>query len=71
MKQLKLAVIALFTLVTVSNVSAQDENNPWAVGFGVNIVDFYNGFYILEHTQVGARKRQFLKLFFICLAKNN
>ena len=41
MKQLKLAVIALFTLVTVSNVSAQDENNPWAIGFGVNIVDFY------------------------------
>ena len=43
MKQLKLAVIALFTLVTVSNVSAQDENNPWAIGFGVNIVDFYGG----------------------------
>ena len=43
MKRLKLAVIALFTLVTVSNVSAQDENNPWVVGFGVNIVDFYNG----------------------------
>ena len=43
MKRLKLAVIALFTLVTVSNVSAQDENNPWVVGFGVNVVDFYNG----------------------------
>ena len=43
MKLLKLAVIALFTLVTVSNVSAQDENNPWAIGFGVNIVDFYGG----------------------------
>ncbi|MGJ8743857.1 OmpA family protein [Polaribacter sp.] len=39
MKRLKLAVIALFTLVTVSNVSAQDENNPWVVGFGVNVVD--------------------------------
>ena len=43
MKRLKLAVIALFALVTVSNVSAQDENNPWVVGFGVNVVDFYNG----------------------------
>ena len=43
MKQLKLAVIALFTLVTVSNVNAQDENNPWAVSFGVNVVDFYGG----------------------------
>ncbi|TMM29937.1 OmpA family protein [Polaribacter aestuariivivens] len=42
MKRLKLAVIALFTLVTVSNVNAQDENNPWVVGFGMNNVDFYN-----------------------------
>ena len=40
MKLLKLAMVALFTLVTVSNVSAQDENNPWVVGFGVNVVDF-------------------------------
>ncbi|AQS94182.1 cell envelope biogenesis protein OmpA [Polaribacter sp. BM10] len=42
MKRLKLAVIALFALVAVSNVNAQDENNPWAVGFGLNNVDFYN-----------------------------
>ena len=40
MKQLKLAVIALFTLVTVSNVNAQDKNNTWAIGFGLNTVDF-------------------------------
>jgi OOP family OmpA-OmpF porin len=39
MKLLKLAVIALFTLGTVSNVSAQDENNPYVVGFGVNVID--------------------------------
>ncbi|MCI2228651.1 OmpA family protein [Polaribacter sp. MSW13] len=43
MKRLKIAVIALFTLVAVSNVNAQDENNPWVVGFGLNTVDFYNG----------------------------
>ncbi len=43
MKRLKLAVIALFALVTVSNVNAQDENNPWAIGFGANVVDFYGG----------------------------
>ncbi len=43
MKRLKLAVIALFTLVTIGNVNAQDENNPWAVSFGANVVDFYNG----------------------------
>ena len=42
MKRLKIAVIALFALVAVSNVNAQDENNPWVVGFGVNIVDIYN-----------------------------
>lgn len=43
MKRLKLAVIALFAFVAVSNVSAQDENNPWAISFGVNAVDVYNG----------------------------
>jgi len=40
MKQFKLAVMALFALVIVSNVNAQDKNNPWAVSFGTNIVDF-------------------------------
>jgi OOP family OmpA-OmpF porin len=40
MKRLKLALVALFTLVTVGNVSAQDENNPWILGFGINTVDF-------------------------------
>jgi hypothetical protein len=43
MKQLKLAVLAVFTLALVSNVNAQDENNPWAVTFGVNAIDFLNG----------------------------
>ena len=43
MKQLKIAVIALFILALGSNVNAQDQNNPWAVSFGVNTVDFYNG----------------------------
>ncbi|MBT3740642.1 MAG: OmpA family protein [Polaribacter sp.] len=43
MKRLKIAVIALFALIATSNVSAQDENNPWVVGFGMNIVDFYGG----------------------------
>ena len=41
MKQFKLAVIALFMFAGISSVNAQDENNPWVVGFGVNIVDFY------------------------------
>lgn len=40
MKQLKLAVMALFAFATVGTVSAQDSDNPWVVGFGVNAVDF-------------------------------
>ncbi|WP_272150591.1 OmpA family protein [Tenacibaculum aiptasiae] len=40
MKQIKLAVIALFTFATVGTINAQDSDNPWAVGFGVNAVDF-------------------------------
>ena len=39
MKLLKLAVIALFTLGTVTSASAQDENNLHVVGFGVNVID--------------------------------
>ena len=42
MKQLRLIMLALFTLVTLGNVNAQDENNPWVIGFGLNTVDFYN-----------------------------
>ncbi|WGH74450.1 OmpA family protein [Tenacibaculum tangerinum] len=38
MKQLKLAVMALFAFAAV-NVSAQDSDNPWAVSFGINTVD--------------------------------
>ena len=41
MKQLNLAMIfiAVLTLLPSSRVNAQDENNPWVVGFGVNVVD--------------------------------
>ncbi len=31
--------MALFAAFTVSNVSAQSENNPWSIGFGVNAID--------------------------------
>ena len=43
MKRLKIAVIALFALVTVANVNAQDSDNPWAINFGLNSVDFRGG----------------------------
>ena len=41
MIQLKLAVIAVFAFLTFGNVNAQDENNPWAIGFGSNVVDYF------------------------------
>lgn len=43
MKTLKIAVIALFILSISGKVNAQDDNNPWVIGFGLNTVDFYNG----------------------------
>ena len=43
MKHLKIAVIALFTLAMVSNVNAQDSDNPWAVSLGFNTVDIRGG----------------------------
>jgi len=36
-------VIALFAIVTVSSVSAQDSNNPLAVSFGINTLDYRAG----------------------------
>ena len=39
MKNIKLAITALFTLVSVYSVSAQDSNNPWAISAGFNTVD--------------------------------
>ena len=43
MKNIKLAVIALFTLVSTYSVNAQDSNNPWAISIGVNAVDGRDG----------------------------
>ena len=41
MKHLKLAILALLLVVGFNNTNAQDKNNPWAIGFGANAVDFY------------------------------
>jgi len=41
MKHLKVALLALLLITGFSNVNAQDENNPWAIGIGVNAVDFF------------------------------
>lgn len=41
MKHLKVAFLALLLITGLSNVNAQDENNTWAIGIGINAVDFY------------------------------
>ncbi|HSQ47634.1 MAG TPA: OmpA family protein [Lutibacter sp.] len=41
MKHLKVAILALFLITGLSNANAQDKSNPWAIGIGVNAVDFY------------------------------
>ncbi|GIZ16304.1 OmpA family protein [Capnocytophaga catalasegens] len=39
MKRIKVSLVALSLLLGVGAVQAQDQNNPWAIGFGVNAVD--------------------------------
>ena len=41
MKHLKNALLALLLIAGFNNVNAQDQNNSWAIGIGVNVVDFY------------------------------
>ncbi|MBP1838732.1 OmpA family protein [Formosa algae] len=41
MKNLSRLLFAMLLVFGFSNTYAQDENNPWAIGFGVNAVDFY------------------------------
>ncbi len=41
MKNLSKLFIAALLVVGLSNVQAQDQNNPWLVSFGVNAVDVY------------------------------
>ncbi|MFD2822607.1 OmpA family protein [Lacinutrix iliipiscaria] len=41
MKNLSRLLLAMLLVLGFSNTYAQDENNPWAVSFGVNAVDVY------------------------------
>lgn len=41
MKHLSRFLLASLFIFCFSNANAQDENNPWAVGIGINAVDFY------------------------------
>ncbi|SFU26972.1 Outer membrane protein OmpA [Pustulibacterium marinum] len=41
MKHLNKLVLACFVCFGLTNLNAQDENNPWAISIGANAVDFY------------------------------
>ena len=41
MKHVKVAILALLVFVGFNNLNAQDKNNPWAVNFGINAIDFH------------------------------
>lgn len=41
MKDLNKLLLIGILLLSFTTVQAQDENNPWAIGIGVNAVDFY------------------------------
>ena len=41
MKNLSRLLLAMLLMLGYSSTYAQDENNPWAISFGVNAVDFY------------------------------
>jgi OOP family OmpA-OmpF porin len=41
MKHLKITLLVLLFIAGLGNVNAQDEDNPWAIGIGINAVDFY------------------------------
>lgn len=46
MKQLKFTLIALFALVSISSLNAQEgseKNESWTIGFGFNAIDFNSG----------------------------
>jgi len=41
MKHLKKGLLILLAVVTFNNLNAQDEDNPWVIEIGTNVVDFY------------------------------
>ncbi|SNR51336.1 OmpA family protein [Lutibacter flavus] len=41
MKNIKVVLFALILVLGISTLKAQDNNNPWSIGLGVNAVDFY------------------------------
>ena len=61
MRNLKILLVSLLLIVGVTSINAQDKNNPFSVGLGVNFVDFYptnpglmgHGSWFNEYVNVG------------------
>ena len=61
MRNIKIILGSLLLIVGVTSIDAQDKNNPFSVGFGVNAVDFYptnpglmgHGSWFNEYVNVG------------------
>ncbi|MDG2280741.1 MAG: OmpA family protein, partial [Flavicella sp.] len=43
MKKFKITMLAFLMFAGVTSVQAQDEDNKWALSFGINAVDFNRG----------------------------
>ena len=41
MKHLKKVLLILLVVVSFNTINSQNEDNPWAMGIGTNVVDFY------------------------------
>ena len=41
MKNLRITLFVFTLIIGFNHLNAQDNNNPWAIGIGINAVDFY------------------------------
>ncbi len=65
MRNLKIALMALLVFVGLSNMNAQDENNPWAINFGINAIDYHPTGYeglMTNHNNEGGMFHEFFNV---------
>ena len=41
MEKIKIVLATLLLVIGIASINAQDKNNPYSIGFGVNAIDFY------------------------------
>ncbi len=63
MRNFKIALVAMLVLVGLNNMNAQDKNNPWAINFGVNAVDYHPTGYEGNLTENGNQAGIFNEFF--------